>query len=77
MRVLRKRIEIKQSIALQFKNHRKYLGLTQYEVGELLDLQRTSITNMESANQTISAHDWEWFGSLTKEDIELINQEKV
>lgn len=62
--------ELKRKIAVEFKCHRKYLGLTQQQVSDIFGLQRTSITNMEAGNQTISAHEYLYFMSLTKEQIQ-------
>jgi DNA-binding XRE family transcriptional regulator len=61
--------ELKRKIKTEFKCHRKYLGLTQQQVADIFGLQRTSITNMESGNQTISAHEYLYFMSLTKSEV--------
>ena len=67
--------ELKRKIKTEFKCHRKYLGLTQQQVADIFGLQRTSITNMEAGNQTISAHEYLYFMSLTPMNInQLLNK---
>jgi DNA-binding XRE family transcriptional regulator len=60
--------QIKKEIALKFKHHRKELRLSQLEVANLLNLQRTSITNIEAGRQNCSAHDYFYFMQFESED---------
>ena len=60
--------DLKKKIAAEFKVHRKELGLSQHQAAKLLGLQRTSVTNIENNNQSLSAHDWQYFKQFKKSD---------
>ena len=49
-----RRFEVKKKIGENLKHFRTESGLTQDEIGEMLGIERTTVTNIEKTNQNMT-----------------------
>jgi len=60
------------AVALRLREAREYLGLSQAEVAQVLDLSRPAIANIEAGNRKVEAVELEQLATLYRQSVRYL-----